>query len=226
MPKTGNGLAPSLLVLAVILVPVFVPIRVPFFYEDSVYRELAYEYAFKLITLVLVLVIPTLRRCVRASFPRLRGNYESRLMVILRVAMLVCIAVLVQYVLNYTVVKPLVGLISDSQPEAPLKIQSLPVAWLDLTFGLALVALAEEFGFRIVLRNIVEHYTRNVFVVVVFSSFVFSIAHWNNGFEMVVGTFFLGFILMGLYLRTGSILPSILVHYLLNFLIYFPWYFS
>ena len=89
---------------------------------------------------------------------------------------------------------------------------------LDMSFGLALTAVSEELAFRSVAKGIAERYLDRPTVLVVLTSVLFGLAHWSHGVPNVIATSLDGMILMVLFLRTGSILPSILAHYFINVL--------
>lgn len=78
------------------------------------------------------------------------------------------------------------------------------------------VAVTEESIARAVFRDVLERVTESKTVLVVSSAAVFAVAHWGGGFGSMASAFFFGIVLMLLYLRTGSILPGIAVHYVVN----------
>ena len=88
---------------------------------------------------------------------------------------------------------------------------------------MALLAVAEELVFRGVLRHIIVQYTKNRIILIFFSAALFGLAHWFLGPDVVLSAFFLGIVLMYLYVKTGSLLPSILTHYVHNFTAPYPW---
>jgi len=57
--------------------------------------------------------------------------------------------------------------------------------------------------------------------MVIVSSLIFGVVHWGHGLPNVIYAALAGVVLMVLYLRTGSILPGIVVHYVID-----AWYFA
>lgn len=93
-----------------------------------------------------------------------------------------------------------------------LRADSVPeLVWVWVVTALG-AALSEEFIFRGVLQNCLAQWTRG-WVAIVITSLVFGILHtiWR-----LPPAFILGLLLGVLYLRTGSILPSILAHIIIN----------
>lgn len=92
-------------------------------------------------------------------------------------------------------------------------------AWLhavDLTFGVALVAVSEELLFRAALPAVLARYLRSPAAVVVVTSVVFGLIHWPNGIANVVAGSITGVLLMLSVYWTRSIVPALLAHYLEN----------
>ncbi len=89
--------------------------------------------------------------------------------------------------------------------------------WTDITFGLALTAVSEEFVFRGVFAVIVARYLPGTAALVFVSAIVFALIHWSHGLTSMVVAGIAGVALMALYLRTGSVLPGIAAHYAINF---------
>ena len=61
-----------------------------------------------------------------------------------------------------------------------------------------------------------RRYTANIVLMVLVPSLIFALIHWGSGVGLMVSAFFAGIALMALFLRTGSVLPGIAVHYLIN----------
>lgn len=88
---------------------------------------------------------------------------------------------------------------------------------IDLTFGLALVAISEELIYRGLLAAWLRRYFSSTLALLIIPAIIFASIHWSHGPSSVISAFFIGIILMVLYLRTKSLLPSILAHYAINF---------
>ena len=89
--------------------------------------------------------------------------------------------------------------------------------WTDVTFGLALTAVSEEFVFRGVFAVVAARYLSGTAAMVLVSAIVFALIHWSHGLTSMVVAGIAGVVLMVLYLRTGSVLPGIAAHYAINF---------
>ena len=89
--------------------------------------------------------------------------------------------------------------------------------WTDITFGLALTAVSEEFVFRGVFAVVMARYLPNATALIAVSAVVFALIHWSHGLASMVVAAIAGVVLMALYLRTGSVLPGIAAHYAINF---------
>lgn len=87
---------------------------------------------------------------------------------------------------------------------------------LDLTVGLGLVAASEEVVFRGLFGRVLLARGARPVTVVVFSSVVFGAIHWGAGVDDVASATLAGAPLMMLYLRTGSLVPGMMVHYAVN----------
>ena len=89
--------------------------------------------------------------------------------------------------------------------------------WTDITFGLALTAVSEEFVFRGVFAVVAARYLPGTVALIAVSAVVFALIHWSHGLTSMVVAGIAGVALMALYLRTGSVLPGIAAHYAINF---------
>jgi membrane protease YdiL (CAAX protease family) len=89
----------------------------------------------------------------------------------------------------------------------------------EITLGMTMVAIEEEFTFRVIISKVVKNYSTSLVALYLSSALLFSLFHWPSGLGSVTGGFLAGLLYMFLYHRTGSIVPSIAVHYLHNFVI-------
>ena len=90
--------------------------------------------------------------------------------------------------------------------------------WIDLTLGLALVALCEELVFRGYLHALFRQLSLPPGAIIALSSAAFGLAHWCLGLHAVLITGFIGAIFMIAYMRTGSLYAIILAHFFVNFI--------
>ena len=86
----------------------------------------------------------------------------------------------------------------------------------EILLAYVLSAIEEEFAFRIVIRNAVERFTSSRVALYLISILIFGLAHWQKGVSSMVYAMLTGAVLMYLYVRSGSIIPSIVAHYLSN----------
>jgi membrane protease YdiL (CAAX protease family) len=89
---------------------------------------------------------------------------------------------------------------------------------VDLTLGLALVALHEEIVFRRVTRSMLKPLFGDGVVMALASSIPFGLYHWQFGVDSMVSAGLFGACAMLMYLRVGSIVPVMVAHYLVNVL--------
>lgn len=89
---------------------------------------------------------------------------------------------------------------------------------IDMTFGLALVAIAEEVIFRGLAFSALKergYSTPKIFIV---SAAIFGLIHWSQGPAVIIATAITGSALMVCRWRSGSIYPAIIAHYFINYL--------
>ena len=90
--------------------------------------------------------------------------------------------------------------------------------WVDLTFGLLVVAIVEELVFRGYMFACITEYIGNKLFVIIVSSLFFGFIHWSGGLHVVCVTSIIGAVFMAAYIRTRS-LPSIMLsHFAVNFI--------
>ena len=90
--------------------------------------------------------------------------------------------------------------------------------WIDLTVGLAMVAICEELVFRGFMRTFICRYTKNAYATVAVSSVVFGLIHWSLGLHAVFVTAVIGAVFMAAYLITRSLPAIMLAHFAVNFI--------
>jgi uncharacterized protein len=91
--------------------------------------------------------------------------------------------------------------------------------FIDLTFGLMLVAVHEEIFFRRVARVVFRPLGDGIGMIAL-SSVIFGLFHWWTGLPNMLVATAAGVFLMLLYRRTGALWPAIIAHYLIDFLIF------
>lgn len=88
--------------------------------------------------------------------------------------------------------------------------------FIDLTFGLMLVAIHEEIFFRRVARIVFRPLGDGIGMVAA-SSMIFGLFHWWTGLPNMLLATAAGVFLMLLYRRAGALWPAVLAHYLIDF---------
>ena len=96
-------------------------------------------------------------------------------------------------------------------------IESPVIDWLDLTIGLALVALVEELVFRAWLAAVLERRGVPAAGIVLASAASFALIHWSGGAQVVLVTGLIGAVFMTLYLWHRSLPALALAHFGVNF---------
>jgi membrane protease YdiL (CAAX protease family) len=91
-------------------------------------------------------------------------------------------------------------------------------ARIDLTLGLMMVALCEELVFRGYLFALLRRFTNHSGAIVIVSAAAFGLIHWSGGIHRVVATGLTGAIFMMLYIRSRSLHPLIVAHFIIDFI--------
>ena len=201
----------------------FVLAVTPFYLNDFVFiatetapQWLAADFAFRFLGLMIIFVILPLRECVRNSFAPLRNLYEPLPMTAIRIGSMILLCFLGMVVIEYYVRIPLYYQFPDSHFFSYPEIENSLLYGLDITFGLALTAISEEFAFRAIAKKIISKFSNRTPVILIASSIIFAFIHWSHGIPNVTSNFISGIIFMALFLRTRSIVPPIILHYAVN----------
>jgi len=91
------------------------------------------------------------------------------------------------------------------------------IAQIDLYLGLALVAIVEELIFRGLYCAILARYISSGIVVLMISAVAFGLIHWSLGLSAIVHTAIIGAVFMICIWRTGSVFPTIVAHFFVNY---------
>lgn len=91
------------------------------------------------------------------------------------------------------------------------------VEQIDLSVGLAFVAVVEELIFRAVYFTVFKKYFSNDFRVFVASAVLFGLIHWSLGLTAIVHTALIGAMFMVSMWKTGCVLPTIIAHFFVNY---------
>ncbi|MEQ8442441.1 MAG: CPBP family intramembrane glutamic endopeptidase [Alphaproteobacteria bacterium] len=90
----------------------------------------------------------------------------------------------------------------------------------DLTAGLLLVAVTEELVFRKFAFLAFDRYSVSPGRTLLYSSLIFAAIHWETGWVNSITAFLFGWLAMTVYMSTRRLWPCILVHYLINLMIF------
>lgn len=92
--------------------------------------------------------------------------------------------------------------------------------WLDITFGLALVALSEELVFRRIAKQVLERLLGRGARITLISALLFAAIHWGGGLSAVLVAFVFGIAAMDLYRHDGRLWPVVAAHYFADLLVF------
>ena len=200
---------------AIALVPAFLNDFL-YMHAETVSDWLTADYGSKLLILVLIFIIPDTRHAVAGvwNLTALKARPWSDTM-----AWTLIVAGLVITAFIY-LKPPLDGLAPGMRLFIYPDIPDPAVYAFDLSAGLALTAVAEELAFRALMRRVLEKLTTSTVIIVLVSALVFAAIHWSNGLGNLVISFIAGGLLMVLYLRTGSLWPPVVAHYLTNLILF------
>lgn len=88
---------------------------------------------------------------------------------------------------------------------------------VDLYVGLALVGLVEEVIFRGLYFTVFSAHLRSRAAVFLVCALAFGLGHWSLGISAIAHTAIIGAVFMGCVSRTGSVFPTIVAHFFVNY---------
>jgi len=103
---------------------------------------------------------------------------------------------------------------------ALLVVNAIPdplVNQVDLYVGLALVGLVEEVIFRGLYFTVLSAHLGSRAAVFLVCAFAFGLIHWSLGVSAIAHTAIIGAVFMICVSRTGSVLPTIVAHFFVNY---------
>ncbi len=206
--KISSGLFGVLLICFIFLAVDFVYLR------TTTYGEwLIADYGQRIIVIAVILFLPPLRSAVRNAI-RFNLSVFHFLAAPLFIAFLVIAS-------HFVIEVP----IYRAFPEAVLFKYPPPTSDVlhafDLSIGLVMVAVSEEFTFRVLVPRFLSNHIGSATVVLVLSSLLFGLIHWSHGPGSVTVAFIAGLMWMVLVRRSGSVVPAIISHFLAN--LWFFW---
>jgi uncharacterized protein len=86
--------------------------------------------------------------------------------------------------------------------------------FVDVVFGIALVAYSEEIVFRRCARRVLSIYMADGHALVIVTSLLFGAYHWWTGVGSIVEAAMMGILLMLFFQRSAALWPVVLGHYL------------
>ncbi len=179
-----------------------------FIFIDSVGPWLAADYGTRIASIALLLAVPALRTHALRRDRRRCSRLELILLVIVAIFVMRVVGVLVSIPLDTAV--PSLDLFDYPRIETP---------WLrvfDLTVGLAFVAVTEELVGRRIAFAILKRHIASPLLIVALSSVTFGLMHWSHGLGSMLSAIIAGAILMAVYMRTGSLMAVISIHFAVN----------
>ena len=183
-------------------------VMAPFFLNDFIFLNietapqwLAADYGSKLLALVILLAVLPLRRAAAGTLKLKRPLFEA----IVLAAVCTGLIIFIDHFFRSVIDIEIDSLVLFHYPAVESKI----LYWIDVTFGLAVTAISEEFVFRGVFAVLMARYLPGTPLMVVVSAVVFALIHWSHGVTSMVVAGLAGVALMALYLRTGSVLPGL-----------------
>ncbi|MBK8159715.1 MAG: CPBP family intramembrane metalloprotease [Rhodospirillaceae bacterium] len=198
---------PALLLCFALAILAMVPTQIFRLYQDAPFPWLMADYAGRLAAIGVVLVLAAGRWCLRRP-ERLQAG-------LLEVGLWVGGIVLLFHAM------PLGDLLSRILPESVLGEYPRPSGWLyfvDLTLGLALVAVHEELVFRKLGYHALKSVLRSELAIVIVSALVFGLYHWWRGAAGIIGAALYGLLAMPCYRLTGSLWPIVFAHFLVDYI--------
>jgi len=190
-------------------------VAAPFFLNDFAFMAietplewLAADYGSKILALVILFAIPTLRHAVAGTVALPRLPLEAAVLAVVSAAIIVG----ADWLLRVPVDIEIAALKMFQYP----KLDSPVLYWTDITFGLVLTAVSEELVFRGAFARLMAPAFSGATAMIVASAVFFALIHWSLGTTAMVVAFVAGVVLMALYRRTGSLWPAMAAHYLVN----------
>ena len=93
----------------------------------------------------------------------------------------------------------------------------------DLTVGLLLVAVSEEYVFRGLLMALLERLRLNASMVIVTSAAIFALIHWTSGLADTLNAFLAGLLWGVAYWQTRRLSVCIVSHYFVDLYVFSGW---
>ncbi|WP_303982803.1 CPBP family intramembrane glutamic endopeptidase [Dongia mobilis] len=209
MDRPGRA---ALLLCFALAILAMVPTQLIRLSQDEPLPWLMADYAGRLLALCVLLALAAGRWCLRRPERLRAGLLELGL---LHVGLWVGGIVLLFHA------TPLDDLLIRILPQSVLGEYPRPTGWLyvvDLTLGMALVAVHEELVFRKLGYHALKSVLRSELAIVIVSALIFGLYHWWRGAPGIIGATLYGLVAMPCYRLTGSIWPAIFAHFLVDYI--------
>ncbi|MCM8761593.1 MAG: CPBP family intramembrane metalloprotease [Candidatus Omnitrophica bacterium] len=96
------------------------------------------------------------------------------------------------------------------------------VRMFDLSIGMITVSLTEETVFRGYFFHVAKNYIKNPALLVIASAITFGVIHWSLGVDAIIMTALWSILPMLSVIKTGSIAPAIIAHYVTDLMYFVP----
>ena len=96
----------------------------------------------------------------------------------------------------------------------------ISIPWLnmiDLYFGLICVGIFEEIIFRGLAFTVFRAFVKSTTTLFLITALLFGFMHWSLGLHAIVNTAIIGAVFMVVMWRKGSVMPTIIAHFLVNY---------
>jgi membrane protease YdiL (CAAX protease family) len=186
----------------------------PFFLNDLLFMRItdwrAYllvDYGARLLVVALLLAPRGLRTVTLRREPMIVDPWRALTLII------GCVAL---WWLLHTGFDPLLRDVLGDTSLARFPVLPPGIKQFDLFVGIGLVALSEELMSRRCAAHVLRAYLRDDGLVIAVSALLFGAMHWSTGVENVVTCTVIGALLMATYLRTGTLWPVVVAHYVID----------
>jgi membrane protease YdiL (CAAX protease family) len=92
---------------------------------------------------------------------------------------------------------------------------------IDLTFGLALVAISEELLCRRCGKLVLRSYLADDRLMILVSALLFGLMHWSQGIAAMPSIIVLGAFMMRVHLEVGALWPLMVAHYIIDVIVFY-----
>lgn len=168
------------------------------------------DYIFK--TIILVLIIQSMSDFRSETKALIKGMVKPLELVLWTLGLMIIGILVDQYLWRF---------MSDLLPKVSWSINYPHINnnlhyWFDLTYGLAIVALVEEYVFRKLIPEKLA-FIKSKLLILLLSVLIFGFAHWSFGPHAILTTAIWAIVPTISLWRTKSLLPAVLAHFITNF---------